>query len=184
MAIAQTRLIALIGIAEAFKAALLERQRGIEAIIAELPAGPSVGDALRALQLIQQLNNDLSFSPAHLETLLTEKAHFKLHAGRNARLAKKARQRRGSGPGAGPSATAPQVIGAGQTTAYYAQTPQAARGEAEPASPAAPSLSALKLTINAHHKAFRMSAPYADPYDDSEPLRPGHARALTATNSP
>jgi hypothetical protein len=165
MAITQTRMIALLTIAETFKNELLARQRGIADILSEVPPDAPRESLLRAAQLIQTYNSELSLPPAALDTLATERAHFKLHASRNDRLARKARQRRGS-PIDAPSTTAPDKI----TPRSSIFPPKGGGTIITPAS----ALAAQKLSYNAQYARYNMPAPYLDPYNDAEGLLPEH----------
>lgn len=158
MAISQTRMIALLTIAETFKNELLTRQRAIADILSDIPLNAPRESLLRAAQLIQTYNSELSLPPAALDTLATERAHFKLHATRNERLARKARLRRGATLDA-TSTTSPPTIGQ-----HSRPSPL----------PTISDLAAQKLSYNAQYARFNMPAPYADPYNESEPLLPEH----------
>lgn len=155
MPISQSRVITLIQIAETFKTELLTRQRAITAIISDIPPDAPRESLLRAVQLIQTYNSELTLSPAALDTLSTERAHFKLHAKRNARLAANARKRKGK------------------------LSPATTLSTSKLASP----LAARKLDLNATYKQFNMPEPYPDPHNDSEPLLPEHSGDASATDN-
>lgn len=97
MAISQTRMLALIKIADDFKDQILSLNRLISSTIRELPPSPSPAELLATIQMIQNINNGISLSPQALEILATEKAHFKQNATRNSRMAMKARLKRAQG---------------------------------------------------------------------------------------
>ena len=172
MAITQTRMIALLTIAETFKNELLARQRGIADILSEIPPDAPRESLLRAAQLIQTYNSELSLPPAALDTLATERAHFKLHASRNDRLARKARQRRGS-PIDAPSATAPERL-LTKASSPFTRT----------FTPPTSTLAAQKLSYNAQYARYNMPAPYLDPYNDAEPLLPEHGGTPESESAP
>lgn len=172
MAITQTRMIALLTIAETFKNELLARQRGIADILSEIPPDAPREALLRAAQLIQTYNSELSLPPAALDTLATERAHFKLHAARNDRLARKARQRRGS-PIDAPSATAPERL-LTKASSPFTRT----------FTPPTSTLAAQKLSYNVQYARYNMPAPYLDPHNDDEPLLPEHGGEPTGATLP
>jgi hypothetical protein len=160
MAITQSRMIELIRIADALTTTILFHKEQIYSIITALPQDLPRDDLISAVRSIQTLTHSLSISPSHLNTLAAERAHFKLNARRNDRIAKKARQRRGVALDA-ISATAPQSL-------TSKPTPQ-------PDLPAiVHSLSSRKIEINKIHKKFNMPEPYSNPHNDTEPLLPEH----------
>lgn len=111
MAITQNRMLSLIHIADEFKSTLFYTQQFIQDTIKELPKNPSNSDLLSALQSIQQYSAAISFSPAAIENLANEKAHFKLNARRNERSAHSQRRKRGTDESATPArSTAPRSI--------------------------------------------------------------------------
>jgi hypothetical protein len=203
MAITQTRMIALIRIADNLKNQLLTLQSALSDTYTTLPPNPTTSDFLYALQTIQNIKNSISIPPADLETLADERAHFKLHASRNDRLAKRARQRRTGEPSTA-SLTAPDKITSrpgpfALSTAISprpAKNPQQLTGAARPYSTIRPlsadelsthinmDLVAQKLAINAQHARYNMPEPYADPYNDAEPLLPEHGGTPETESAP
>lgn len=205
MAITQSRMLALIKIADDFKDQLLFFNRIISSTISELPLKPTYDELLTSIRTIQNINNGTSINGSALEILATEKAHFKQNATRNARLAAKARIKRGLDPDlSAPRSTAPASI-ARQVPADYSAFFQKSTSGAIPASPpknriytgaAAPyskvqvlsdeqlaqymdiELAENKMKINKFCESVKTPAPYPDPYDDSIPLLPEHKRHL------
>lgn len=198
MAISQTRMLALIKIADDFKSQLLFFNRTISSAIRDLPPSPTPADLLSTIQQIQNINNSLTLSPIALETLATEKAHFKQNAARNARMALKARLKRGQDlEHVAPRSTAPDAISLrapkdfetffdkSTKTALPRQAPttQIYSGAAAPYSQIAPlpddqlpdlNLANHKIEINNFCKKRNAPEPYPDPYDDSIPLTLDH----------
>lgn len=160
MAITQTRMLTLLAISERLKNFLSLSQSQTSFIISSLSPDPSREELLSAIQSIQTLNASISIPSADIETLAIERAHFKANANRNERLARKARQRRGVPPNS-PSSTAPTTL---SPAPLHLSQP----------SPSPLSLSARKLSLNQTYEQFDMPPPYADPYDNSEPLLPEH----------
>lgn len=97
MAITQTRMLALIKIADDFKDQLLFFNRTISSAIRDLPPAPTFDELLATIQSVQNICNTMSINPNALEILATEKAHFKQNATRNSRMAMKARLKRSGG---------------------------------------------------------------------------------------
>lgn len=175
MPIAQSRMLDLIRIADTFKGQTLTTQRLISETIRALSPRPSTDELLAAIQTIQHINNAVHFAPSDLETLATERAHFRLNKSRNTRLAAKARLKRGA-PLESAGTTAPPTIG----TPPNPNAPLrgvAARFALLPDSDLAPHidlpLAERKIAINAAHSTHNMPLPYPDPYDGA-PLAPEH----------
>lgn len=205
MAITQTRMLALIKIADDFKDQLLFLNRTISSAIRDLPPAPTSEELLATIQMIQNINNGASLNGNALEILATEKAHFKQNATRNARLAAKARMKRGLEPDHfGPRNTAPASI-ARQVPADYSTFFQKSTAAAIPTpaprteiySGAAMAYSKVrilsdeelaqytdmelaghKIEINKFYESVKSPAPYPDVYDDSIPLSADHKRHL------
>ncbi len=205
MAITQSRMLALIKIADDFKDQLLFFNRIISSTITDLPRNPSHEELLAAIQTIQNINNGASINGNALEILAIEKAHFKQNATRNARLAAKARMKRGLDPDlSAPRSTAPASI-ARQVTSDYQEFFQKSTSAAirSPAprtqiytGAATPyrkvqvlsdeqlaqymdlELAENKMKINKFCESVKMPAPYPDPLDDSVPLSDDHKRHL------
>lgn len=111
MAITQTRMLALIKIADDFKTQLLSTNRAVLDLIRDLPRDPFKEELLATIQSIQHLHLQLSLSPQALEILSTERAHFKLNSQRNTRQMLRARKKRGLDLDyAPPRNTAPHAI--------------------------------------------------------------------------
>lgn len=202
MAITQTRMLALIKIADEFKDQLLFTNRTIASIFSDLPANPSPADLLSAIQSFQSIAQSITLNANALEILATEKAHFKLNATRNARHAARARQKRGSD--SRPANTAPDMLGRhvpdgyGQffqkSTAGAIPVPQSQRArftgatavynqvtpisDAELAKIHDEELANQKIKLNKLAEASNMPEPYPDWADSSVPLSDDHKRAL------
>lgn len=111
MAITQTRMLALIKIADDFKSQLLSTNRAVLDLIHDLPRNPTPEELLETIQSIQHFHLQLSLSPQALEILATERAHFKLNKQRNTRQMIRARRKRGMDLDyAPPRNTAPDAI--------------------------------------------------------------------------
>lgn len=198
MAITQTRMLALIKIAEDFKNNILTTNRLISSAIRDLPPSPTPADLLSTIQHIQNINNSLSFDPHALQTLADEKAHFKQNAARNTRMALKARLKRSDSTELhNPQTTAPLAIGAKiphnfdhifKTSTENAMPKPAPTTKIYPGA-AAPysqivllpddqlpdlNLANHKIEINNFCKKRNSPEPYPDPYDDSIPLTLDH----------
>jgi len=140
MAITQTRMLALIKIADDFKDQLLFINRTISSTIREIPPAPTFDDLLSAIQALQNINNSITINPNAMEILATEKAHFKQNATRNSRMAMKARLRRATGDDkdsclelASPRNTAPASISRHVPAGYEAFFEKSTAGAINPA---------------------------------------------------
>lgn len=188
MAITQTRMLELIRIAEDLKRKLLETRANIEELTKDLPAVPTIAQAMDTIKSLQFLAHHISVAPRDLEILATEKAHFKLNATRNAREAKRQRLRRGQNPESAPQpkSTAPASIHVKLSDTKYEYITR----ELAPPKQQAPmtndaliagideTLAAQKLEINKFYREMGQPEPYADFLDESVPLTNEHRRHL------
>lgn len=199
MAITQTRMLALIKIADDFKTQLLSTNRTVLDIIRALPIQPSPEELLSTIQSIQHLHLQLTINPQALEILSTERAHFKLNQRRNTRQMLRARKKRGLDlDNAPPRNTAPHAITVKESnySTFFDKPDQklftgavAQYNTVKPLSDAdlSAQLASIgidmkvveqKIAMNAQHKEWNMAIPYPDPYDDSIPLSDDHKRHL------
>jgi len=196
MAITQSRMLALIQIAEDFKSQLLSTNRTALDIIRDLPPNSSSAELLSTIQALQHLHLSLTISPQALEILSTERAHFKLNSQRNTRQMLRARRKRGQDLDHAPNRnTAPHTLtsqGKDNYSAFFdkAPTSQIFTGAAAPYSKIKllseeelnsftdMKLAQHKIDINNFYKSVNAAEPYADVYDDSIPLTSDHKRHL------
>jgi len=202
-------MLALIKIADAFKDQLLFQTRLISSTIRDLPPNPAPADLLAAIQTLQHLANATTLDPNALELLATEKAHFKLNATRNNRLAAKARIRRGQDADQ-LGRTAPASIQRHVTAGYdefFQKSTAGAIPKTEISKPPFTGAAAAynttrllsdeelakhtnielaeqKIEINKFHTDMNMPEPYPDVYDDSIPLSDDHKRHLGIPTPP
>lgn len=194
MAITQSRMLALIKIADDFKSQLLTTNRAVLDLIRSLPVQPTPDELLEAIQSIQHFHLQLSINPQALEILSTERAHFKLNQQRNTRQMIRARRKRGLDLDyAPPRNTAPQAITVKESnydqffdkpaskrfngaTAQYSEIK--VLSDEELAQLTDMELAGHKQTINAFCASHNAPPAYPDPYDDNVPLAPEHKRHL------
>lgn len=200
MAISQSRMLALIKIADDFKTQLLSTNRAVLDLIRALPIQPTPEELLTTIQAVQHLHLQLSLSPQALEILSTERAHFKLNSQRNTRQMLRARKKRGLDLDyAPPRNTAPQTLttkGESSYSAFFDKPAQKLFTGAAAQYNTVKTLSDAdlsaqlasigidmklvehKIAMNNQHKEWNMAIPYPDPYDDSIPLSDDHKRHL------
>lgn len=191
MAITQSRMLALISIAEDFKTQLISTNRTALDLINQLSSQPTREELLSTIHALQYLHTNITISPSALETLLTERAHFKLNSQRNTRQMLRARQKRGQDlERPTPKQTAPQSMTLKKSNAdtFYDKPAQTYTGAAAQynkvqvltdaqlaATGYDEQLTNIKIEANREAAKFNMLAPYPDPYNNDEPLRPEDA---------
>ena len=190
MAITQTRMLALIHAGETFRDQILSSNKFVRTLIQSLPPNASQSETLQVLQDIQQYFAMLSISPEALNTLATEKAHFRANARRNERHAAHARRKRGASDTFTPSrSTAPDTISPSvpENLSQYFNIkpdlqPQVVHKPtgivAQQQWTAADVLIDQKIKINKLYRDTNQPEPYPDFADETVPLTPDHLRAL------
>ena len=192
MAITQSRMLALITIADDFKTQLISTNRTALDLIAQLPPQPSREDLLSTIHALQYLHTQITINPSALETLLTERAHFKLNSQRNTRQMLRARQKRGQDlERPTPKQTAPQSMTLKKSNAdsFYGKPAQTYSGAAAQYNKVQPlsdaelaatgydeQLTSIKIEANREAAKYNMKEPYPDPYNNDELLHPEDAR--------
>lgn len=190
MAITQTRMLALIHAGETFRDQILSSNKFVRTLIQSLPPNTSQSETLQVLQDIQQYFAMMSISPEALNTLATEKAHFRANARRNERHAAHARRKRGASDAyASSRSTAPDTISPSvpeNLSQYFNIKPDLAPQTvhkptgivAQQQWTAADILIDQKIQINKLYRDTNQSEPYPDFADETVPLTPDHLRAL------
>ena len=192
MAITQTRMLALIHAGETFRDQILSSNKMVRTLIQSLPPNATQAQTLQVLQDIQQYFAMMSISPEALNTLATEKAHFRANARRNERHAAHARRKRGASDTFTPArSTAPTTISPSvppDLHKYFNIKP-----ELEPQVVHKPTgivayqqwndadvLIDHKIKINKIHADMNMKEPYNSDaiFDESVPLDPDHYQFL------
>lgn len=190
MAITQTRMLALIHAGETFRDQILSSNKFVRTLIQSLPPNASQSETLQVLQDIQQYFAMMSISPEALNTLATEKAHFRANARRNERHAAHARRKRGaSDTFTSARSTAPDTISPSvpeNLSQYFNIKPDLAPQVvhkptgivAQQQWTAADVLIDQKIKINKLYRETNQPEPYPDFADETVPLTPDHLRAL------
>jgi hypothetical protein len=192
MAITQTRMLALIHAGETFRDQILSSNKFVRTLIQSLPPNATQAQTLQTLQDIQQYFAMMSISPEALNTLATEKAHFRANARRNERHAAHARRKRGaSDTFTSARSTAPDTISPSvppDLHKYFNIKP-----DLEPQVVHKPTgivamqqwneadvLIDQKIKINKIHADMNMKEPYNSDaiFDESIPLDPDHYQFL------
>ena len=190
MAITQTRMLALIHAGETFRDQILSSNKFVRTLIQSLPSDATQSQTLQVLQDIQQYFAMMSISPEALNTLATEKAHFRANARRNERHAAHARRKRGaSDTFTSARSTAPDTISPSvpENLSQYFNIkpdlqPQVVHKPtgivAQQQWTAADVLIDQKIKINKLYRETNQPEPYPDFADETVPLTPDHLRAL------
>jgi hypothetical protein len=189
MAITQTRMLALIHAGETFRDQILSSNKFVRTLIQSLPANATQAQTLQTLQDIQQYFAMMSISPEALETLATEKAHFRANARRNERHAAHARRKRGASDAyTSTRSTAPDTISPAVPAALHQYFNIKPELQPEPRKAtgivgmqqwtAADVLIDQKIKINKLYRDTNQPEPYPDFADETVPLHPDHLRAL------
>ena len=190
MAITQTRMLALIHAGETFRDQILSSNKFVRTLIQSLPSDATQAQTLQTLQDIQQYFAMMSISPEALNTLATEKAHFRANARRNERHAAHARRKRGaSDTFTSARSTAPDTISPSVPPDLHQyfnikpdlqpQTVHKPTGiVAQQQWTAADILIDQKIKINKLYRDTNQPEPYPDFADETVPLTPDHLRAL------
>lgn len=187
MAITQSRMLALINIADDFKTQLISTNKTALDLINQLSPQPSREELLTTIHALQYLHTHITISPTALETLITERAHFKLNSQRNTRQMLRARQKRGLDlERPTPKQTAPQSMTLKKSNAdsFYDKPAQTYSGAAAQynkvqvlsdeqlaATGYDEQITSIKIEANREAVKYNMKEPYPDPYNNDEPLR-------------